>query len=481
METLTFETNNGNQYIKGGLKKYISLISKEFYNHIEGKQEANYDYYKDKLDLWKKNGLLDNFNKKETLGSNLSETDIAHYLSKNQQIIFEVTDSCNLKCKYCAYGELYCNYVTRNNNHLRLESAISLINYMMQYWSSDLNSDKKIIDIGFYGGEPLLNIDFIKQVVNYTKKLKKIKFKYSMTTNAILLDKYVDFLIENDFILLLSLDGNFENNFYRFGKNKRLYNNIIENINSIKNNYPVFFERNINFNCVLNDKNSDLNNLYNFFLENFKKVPNISVINNNGISKKMIEKFNHMYSSFYDSLNIYKNTNNCIFNLEEYLLEDPQYISISKNLSKYTKVNISSYKDMISNINDNRKYVPTGTCLPFYRRLFLSVNNEIYPCERVGQNFNLGSIIDDIVKIDFKQIVTFYNNIYDKIRKECYKCFNVLNCQTCIFLQNFENKEIKCDEKLSLNQMKNILSSNFTILEENNILIKDIINKIIHE
>ena len=37
----------------------------------------------------------------------LQENDILHQLVNLEQLTFEVTDSCNLKCKYCGYGELY--------------------------------------------------------------------------------------------------------------------------------------------------------------------------------------------------------------------------------------------------------------------------------------------------------------------------------------------------------------------------------------
>ena len=44
------------------------------------------------------------------------------------------------------------------------------------------------------------------------------KFSFSMTTNALLLHKYMDFLKDNDFYLLISLDGDKENNGYRVDK-----------------------------------------------------------------------------------------------------------------------------------------------------------------------------------------------------------------------------------------------------------------------
>ena len=52
---------------------------------------------------------------------------------------------------------------------------------------------------GFYGGEPLLNMNLIKQIIEYIDSLPKIEntyFIYNMTTNALLLDKYMNFIVE---------------------------------------------------------------------------------------------------------------------------------------------------------------------------------------------------------------------------------------------------------------------------------------------
>lgn len=58
-------------------------------------------------------------------------------------------------------------------------------------------------------GEPLLNPQFIKEVISYLQERKSsLKFSYTMTTNGISLDKYIDYLIEKGFDLLISLEGN---------------------------------------------------------------------------------------------------------------------------------------------------------------------------------------------------------------------------------------------------------------------------------
>jgi len=100
----------------------------------------------------------------------LTSDNIVYSLANMRQLVFEVTDTCNLKCKYCAYGEMYDDYDTREEKKLPVEKAIRLINYLADFWNSDKNaSTKQRIYISFYGGEPLLNMPFIKRIVDYVK------------------------------------------------------------------------------------------------------------------------------------------------------------------------------------------------------------------------------------------------------------------------------------------------------------------------
>lgn len=176
------------------------------------------------------------------------------------QLTFEVTDACNLKCKYCGYGDLYGDYDERENKKMPIEVAMKLLEYLYQHWSlPSSSSHKKKTYISFYGGEPLLNMEFIKKIVTRIEQwnLSQCDFIFTMTTNAVLIDKYIDFLLKHNFRILVSLDGNEYNDGYRvdhFGKNS--FSIVYKNMKSIQKRYPVFFEQNINFNAVLHDKNN---------------------------------------------------------------------------------------------------------------------------------------------------------------------------------------------------------------------------------
>jgi uncharacterized protein len=56
----------------------------------------------------------------------LNSDHIAFALANLPQIVFEVTDACNLKCKYCAYGEFYDDYDQREGKMLSVGKTIHL-------------------------------------------------------------------------------------------------------------------------------------------------------------------------------------------------------------------------------------------------------------------------------------------------------------------------------------------------------------------
>jgi uncharacterized protein len=57
--------------------------------------------------------------------------DIKRNLINLSQIVLEVTDLCNLNCKYCAYGDLYKGYDPRSRINLTFIKACNIINYLV--------------------------------------------------------------------------------------------------------------------------------------------------------------------------------------------------------------------------------------------------------------------------------------------------------------------------------------------------------------
>jgi len=328
----------------------------------------------------------------------LLENSIKTQLANLKQIVFEVTDSCNLKCKYCGYGEFYNNYDKRENKKLSVNKAIKLIDYLVSFWKSDLNtSSNRNVYISFYGGEPLLNIPFIKKIVHYVEKIKLSTrhFTFSLTTNALLLDKCIEFLVEKDFNLLISLDGDSNNNDYRLDKSGRSsFKRVIQNVNLLQKKYPNYFIKNVNFNAVLHNKNS-VTDIHNFFIK-YNKKPIIGELNSMGIRPAKINTFMQSYRNQHESL--YQSENYEEIEKERFP-QTPNYIEALRFIHIYSGFVYDDYNELLYGKYKNTWL--TGTCSPFYKKMFLTVNGKILPCERIGHNFVLGNVSNKEFSVPF--------------------------------------------------------------------------------
>lgn len=368
----------------------------------------------------------------------ISESDVQYQLANLRQLTFEVTDACNLSCSYCAYGDFYNDYDKRDNNKMNLSAAIRVIDYLVELWNSNQNmSTNRTVYISFYGGEPLLNMFFIKTIVDYIENIEcdHRKFIFSMTTNALLLDKYMSFLVEHSFNLLISLDGNEYNTSYRVSKSgKPAYNTIIRNVEVLRKKYPDYFENNVNFNAVLHNRNS-IEEIYKFFKDRYNKIPSIGELNSMGIAPDKINLFRATYRNVNESLHQSENYEE----IEQAMfLKTASYKTLSTFIHRYSGFVFRNYNDLL--FGQCEKNIPTGTCIPFSRKMFITVNGKIMPCERIGQQFALGKVTSSAVELDLNFIADKYNAYFSKLEQQCSKCRKTDSCIQCIFnLNNLDN------------------------------------------
>lgn len=163
--------------------------------------------------------------------------------ANSQQIVFEVTNKCNLSCKYCALGELYSQYDITEKKELSFQLAKNLIDYYKYYQNTHyIHSLSPTTLFSFYGGEPLMNIKLIKEIVEYVEA-NFPNHSFSMTTNGFILDKYIDYLVEKNFSISVSLDGNEYNNSYRVtNDSKPSFHRVLNNIKLIQQKYSSYYE-----------------------------------------------------------------------------------------------------------------------------------------------------------------------------------------------------------------------------------------------
>lgn len=374
----------------------------------------------------------------------ITSQDIKYAFTNVPHIIFEVTDACNLRCKYCGYADLYEGYDKREDRKLPFHKAKLIIDYLHAIWKEHHNTGNiSPITIGFYGGEPLLNVPFIKQVMDYLESLEPVgkKFIYNMTTNAMLLDKYMSFLAEKKVRLLISLDGDKEGQGYRVdaaGKNS--FDRVFRNINLLKEKYPDYFKRYVMFNSVLHNKNS-VESIFHFIKNTFDKEPSISPLNDSGIRKDKIEEFYHTYQNYNESIN---KASNCETLKKELFIMAPEISTLLEYIHIHTNNVYNNYNSFFIE-SEKVGFPPTGTCIPFTKKMFITVNGKILQCERINHEFAVGQVTDTTVELDFEKIAQQHNRYVFKYAKQCKSCARRKACTQCVYqIDSIHEKDTTC-------------------------------------
>ena len=75
--------------------------------------------------------------------------------------------------------------------------------------------------------------------------------------------------------------------------------------------------------------------------------------------------------------------------------------------------------------------------------MFVTVNGKLLPCERIGQQFALGTVDENGVHLDLEAVAERYNNYFAKIDTRCSTCAIRKSCGQCIFnLKDIESNPV---------------------------------------
>jgi uncharacterized protein len=116
-------------------------------------------------------------------------------------VVFNISHDCNLRCRYC-FAE-----AGRHGGSPSLMTEETAVEALDMLWEACHSH----FAVSFFGGEPLLNFGVIRAIVEYAKCRSRETGKtldFSLTTNGTLLNSGItDFMIVNNFNMVLSLDG----------------------------------------------------------------------------------------------------------------------------------------------------------------------------------------------------------------------------------------------------------------------------------
>ncbi len=283
----TFDTRQG-YYLYDVNTNSILSINRNLYEYINRRKNGSSEI-KEELEEKIKEMISQGFlSSKRVEKMEHSFSPLLPYVIKNRlsSITLQVTQQCNLRCQYCVYSGSYKNRI-HDNKSMSFDIAKRGIDFLIEN-----SSESNMINIGFYGGEPLLRPDFIMQCVEYAKEQAEGRdIFFNMTTNGTLLKgKTADYMAENDIHILISLDGPKEihDKNRRFAFNgKGTFKVIMENIAELNKKYPEFVKKNVSFNAVL-DGTTDFRCTNKFFCE-YEDIKDLRV-NTNFITRQYKEE-----------------------------------------------------------------------------------------------------------------------------------------------------------------------------------------------
>ena len=404
-----------------------------------------------KFNNYVKLGYLEDINREYLNEKNTTSDLFEESIINSKDIAFEVTEKCNLKCKYCAYSDVYDFYSERHGINMDVKIAKNTLDFI--YENINLNFFIKKIKktINFYGGEPLLRIDFISEIFEYCKKFENVfEITFAMTTNGLLIHKYMEFLVENNFILTISIDGNKEANSYRVYHNgKESFNDLVKNIYLLKNKYPDYFNKNVVLNSVFHNNNNVIDSIE-FLRKEFDKDTKFSDINPDGVSEKSKEKFNNIFKSYEQEYYFTSCKEISFISLKQYKSYNPYNNFISTFLPPYNN-SIFSYMDLYRSLFQCR--INSATCLPGHK-IFITAQGKILPCEKVAHCYSVGDVDINGVHINFKKEAIIYEKYLKKFKEQCKQCYRFIECPVCMYSLNLNSEKVVCD--LFLNRNKHI-------------------------
>lgn len=179
--------------------------------------EAMLEKYKDVEDITREDLLLclEDIKELEENGALYTPDEfenLAFDYKNNSKVIkalcLHVAHTCNLNCSYCFASQ---GKYQGDRALMTFEVGKQAFDFLIAN-----SGTRKNLEVDFFGGEPMMNFDVVKQLVSYARSIEKKhnkNFRFTFTTNGVLLDEDVmDFLNKEMVNVVLSLDGRKEVN-----------------------------------------------------------------------------------------------------------------------------------------------------------------------------------------------------------------------------------------------------------------------------
>lgn len=350
-----------------------------------------------------------------------------------RKMTIELTEDCNLRCKYCPN-----TIETKNRKHSNLymsqEIADKAVDFYFDRYTKlflDLPIEKryKIQElappcIAFYGGEPLLNFNVLKSTYDYffgkdwgKYNINKSKLIVFITTNLThLSDEIIQFIVDRNIYITVSIDGDkLENDKNRIDKQGNgSFDKVIMNLNRIKKYSSEYYKNFVSISSV-ETENHNIEQCRNFT----EKLGVKSVVRNNaGFKGVFIPKYilnkknsNESLSDFAEKVkSLSWDTTNLV--VKDIIVDLLDFDNINFDLpqgSNYLNISI--------------------TCPLTFDNIMVASDGKFHICHKTDCSYPLGDVFTGVNMQELEYMYASYNNTINN--DNCKNCWMIRFCKFC--------------------------------------------------
>lgn len=377
----------------------------------------------------------------------LFKEEVSSYPMKSSEVkalCIHICHDCNFRCRYCFADE---GAYHSKRESMSFETAKAAVDFLIE------NSGKrKVLEMDFFGGEPLMNFDVLKKTVYYAKEAAAKagkKFLFTTTTNALLLsDEVIQFFNEEMENVVLSLDGR-----------KEVHDAIRKSING-KGTFDLIIDKIKKFISLRGDKSYYVRGT--FTAKNLDFAKDVLFIADQGVDSISMEPV--------------------VTEIEDLQITDEHLPIIEKEYEnlcdEYLKRHAEGKGFNFFHFNVDLEGGPclskrVSACGAGNEYFSVAPNGDLYPCHQfVGDSsFRMGSVTEGIVRTDireqFKESCLF-------TRKKCGDCFAKFICSGGCNANNYHyNGDINDPYEVTCGMMKKRIECGMHILAEKKLLQND--------
>lgn len=341
-------------------------------------------------------------------------------------LILIITENCNLKCRYCSFASGSYKYNRQPTTRtMSCAQAIKAVDWFVEGVSANrARNPRKQYGLSFYGGEPLLNIKLIREILEYAEKKYPGLFFPVLTTNGLLLTAdNVKILRDHSVHMAISIDGPEDEHdrlrvdLHDQGTFKRITRNLAE----IKTLYPDYWNAHI-VSLSVYDPRSDITKISQFFDDNKEVIPPSTFVN--AVSGHNSDYYTRFTQDDYALFGT---------RLKSLRQQYKRLETNGKQAGSYCTVIAGSPIMLLllrTRVADAKvAYIPyTGCCVPGLR-MAVGVDGTLNMCERVNGTFPIGHL--DEGGLRYEKIAELIRQYQEKVMHKCAGCPVTRLCSLC--------------------------------------------------